>query len=86
KWRIDREKLCEFESGINNLVITGGMQINCNDFFMCEGCYETNKVILPFDTAFEMDFKCTACGKPLDMLSKEQTTALFTKAGNVEIS
>jgi transcription factor E len=78
KWRIDRERLFEFEQNINKYVVDGAYaSTNCNDFFFCAGCFESNKVVVPFDAAFELNFKCVGCGKALDMLSKEETLTLF---------
>ncbi len=83
KWKINNEKL---ESYINKIEseMTKSSEPNlpgdCNDFFMCKKCYSDQKVILPFDTAFESGFNCESCGKPYTILNKEETVALFQQA------
>lgn len=80
KWKINNEKL---ESYINQIEteMTKTNEPNlpgdCNDFFMCKKCYSDQKVVLPFDTAFESGFNCESCGKPYTILNKEETVALF---------
>lgn len=77
KWRIDREKLFEFEQDVNKTVLGDGQTANCNDFFYCAVCYNGNKVVLPFDAAFETGFKCVDCGKSLNMFDKQEAKAIF---------
>ena len=85
KWKINNEKL---ESYINKIEseMTKTSEPNlpgdCNDFFMCKKCYSDQKVVLPFDTAFESGFNCESCGKPYTILNKEETVALFHQTAN----
>jgi transcription factor E len=83
KWYLDREKLRIFtDTVVQNSVETGAhLQDNCNDFFFCKACYAEQKVIFPFDTAFEASFKCGECGKPLSGLNREETQTLVYQAG-----
>ena len=80
KWKINNEKL---ESYINKIesdmtkTTEPNLPGDCNDFFMCKKCYSDQKVILPFDTAFESGFNCENCGKPYTILNKKETVALF---------
>lgn len=80
KWRINNEKLDDYikkmeaESNTVDIPLLPG---NCNDFFICKKCYSTQKVVLPFDSAFESGFNCETCGKPYAILNKEETVALF---------
>lgn len=78
-WRIDSEKLSEYVTGINKetVVVEAALPGNCNDFFVCKGCYSKEKTVLPFDSAFESNFSCVSCGKPFALLSREETVALF---------
>ena len=80
KWKINNEKLESYISKIeNDMTKTSEPNLpgDCNDFFMCKKCYSDQKVILPFDTAFESGFNCESCGKPYTILNKEETVALF---------
>lgn len=83
-WRIDGEKLQEYIVGMSKTaqVNTPSLPANCNDFFICKKCYTTDKVVLPFDSAFEASFTC-GCGKSLSMLNREQTIELFKDAATV---
>jgi transcription factor E len=56
------------------------LQDDCNDFFYCNACYDDQKVILPFDAAFENQFKCDNCGKGLKQLSKTEAQKLFSES------
>lgn len=78
-WRIDPEKLSEYVEMVSKEVVVSEAVLpgNCNDFFMCKGCYTKEKTVLPFDTAFESDFTCASCGKPYALLTRQETVALF---------
>jgi len=54
----------------------------CNDFFVCDTCFEKNKVLFPFDTAVEIKFKCD-CGGNLVRVSKEDAQQLIEKVNTV---
>ena len=77
KWHIDKEKLYEFEQGVNKSIFGGVQNSNCNDFFFCNRCYNENKVVVPFDAAFETSFKCVGCGKSLNMLDKQSAESIL---------
>jgi transcription factor E len=83
KWRLNNEKL---EDYINNVEIEirtveqPTLPGNCNDFFICKKCYSEQKVVHPFDSAFESGFNCESCGKPYVIMNKEETIALFQEA------
>lgn len=76
KWYLDRQKLTTFHGTLVEKQQEHGpvLQENCNDFFFCPSCYEDQKVILPFDSAFEVNFRCE-CGKLLEVLDKEQANS-----------
>ena len=79
KWYLDGEKLTDLHQTALTSKPDNGYRLpdNCNDFFYCGKCYEESKVVLPFDAAYEMKFKCEGCGKALKQLSKEEARALF---------
>lgn len=77
KWHIDKEKLYEFEQGVNKSILGSAQNPNCNDFFFCNGCYGENKVVVPFDAAFETGFRCVDCGKSLNMLDKSSAESIL---------
>ncbi len=84
KWYLDREKIAEF--GDNVIAKEGRTEYSlpqgCNDFFVCDTCYKDQKLVLPFDNAFESAFKCE-CGSKLRMISRQETEALFAQDGKV---
>ncbi len=84
RWRIDREKLKDYISNMEAASVEEGPVLpgDCNDFFMCKKCYSEQKVIVPFDSAFESGFTCGNCGKPYTILNKEQTVALFNETAS----
>lgn len=83
KWRLNNEKLEDYINKVEletRTVEQPNLPGNCNDFFICKKCYSSQKVVLPFDTAFESGFNCGSCGKPYTILNKEETMALFQEA------
>ncbi|VVB77012.1 Transcription factor E [uncultured archaeon] len=82
KWYLDSEKLTELDAKIASMKpeSTYHLQDNCNDFFYCAKCYDEQKTILPFDAAFEGQFKCDSCGGKLKQLSRTEATDLFEKS------
>ena len=90
KWYLDCEKLSELHRNALTAKPESAYNLpdNCNDFFYCGKCYEEQKVILPFDAAFEGAFKCDNCGRQLKQLNKDEAIAMFEesvaeKEGNV---
>ena len=53
---------------------------DCNDYFVCNECYEKSKLIFTFDAAFEEGFKCSVCGNNLKMVGKDEATTLIETA------
>jgi transcription factor E len=82
KWYLDGEKLTELHQTVLTAKPEDGFKLpeNCNDFFFCGKCYDEQKIILPFDAAFEGQFKCDNCGKQLKQMSKDEATALFKES------
>jgi transcription factor E len=88
-WHIDADKLEELHNSITNDKHDDDshkMPENCNDFFYCAKCYEDQKIILPFDAAFEAGFKCEGCGKALKQMGKEEVQAIFAQENAVSIA
>ncbi len=83
-WRIDGEKLQEYIAGMSRIaqINMPALPANCNDFFICKKCYATDKIVLPFDSAFETKFTC-GCGKSLTILNKEETIELFREVSSM---
>ena len=82
KWYLDGEKLTELHQTALTAKMEGVNRLpeNCNDFFYCTKDYAEQKVIMPFDAAFENEFKCDNCGKSLKQLSKAEATVLFEES------
>ena len=87
RWYLDREKLGTFHGVLQEKQNSQkvNLQENCNDFFYCVSCYKNQKLILPFDSAFELNFKCEGCGKILGVLNKDQASALFASGSKPSI-
>ncbi len=76
-WHINVSKLDPFFEYISQLEAKDTI-INdqCNDYFVCDKCYEHNKMIFTFDSAFEESFKCSGCRSGLVMINKEDAAKL----------
>jgi transcription factor E len=83
EWYLDTEKLGELDNMIANRKPEGAYALpdNCNDFFYCTKCYEDQKIVLPFDAAFENQFKCDSCGNKLKQLNREEVMSLLEREG-----
>ncbi|MEM3791466.1 MAG: hypothetical protein QXL16_01925, partial [Candidatus Micrarchaeaceae archaeon] len=82
KWFLEEEKFFEFaEKATKNKreKEEDSLYPDCNDFFYCENCYEEQKVVFPFDTAFEYNFRCE-CGRTLSVMSKDKVREIFSKS------
>jgi transcription initiation factor IIE alpha subunit len=49
---------------------------DCNDYFVCNACYDRTKLIFTFDAAFEGSFKCNECGDGLLMINRDTASKL----------
>jgi transcription factor E len=80
KWYLNTSKLTELnEEMANKKDENYKLQEDCNDFFYCNKCYDDQKVILPFDAAYEGQFKCDNCGKSLKQLTRTDAQKLFAE-------
>ncbi len=88
RWHIDADKLEELHNHVVNEKPRNDeqkMPDDCNDFFFCEKCYNEQKIIMPFDAAYELSFKCEDCGRVLTQMSKDEVRAVFVQEGAVSI-
>ncbi|MDE1761944.1 MAG: hypothetical protein KGH59_00985 [Candidatus Micrarchaeota archaeon] len=84
KWYIDANKLTELKNDIMVRSVDAGYKIpeGCNDFFICNKCYVEQKTIFPFETAFEMSFKCD-CGSTMKQVNKMEVEQLIVQEGKI---
>jgi len=84
KWYINTDNMDKVKRNISesNKLAKYKLPDDCNDFFICDTCFEKDKVIFPFDTAVEMKFKCD-CGGNLVRISKEDAQRLIEKGDTV---
>ncbi|HVC57940.1 MAG TPA: hypothetical protein VND15_00505 [Candidatus Acidoferrales bacterium] len=78
-WYINTSKLQPFLNYINNMERESAVvNDNCNDYFVCNDCYKTDKLIFTFDAAFENNFKCN-CGNSLDRMDSTEVSTMINK-------
>ena len=78
-WYINANKVPAFLEYIGSM--DSGKEVadeNCNDYFVCGGCYKNDKFIYTFDAAFEAGFKCN-CGNSLDRVDNERVEELLAE-------
>lgn len=84
-WYINIRKIPDF---LNYVVSVSSTKLNidekCNDYFVCSYCYNENRMIFNFDSAFEADFKCVNCGGPMIRISKLQAIDLAKNKLKIE--
>ncbi len=76
-WYINTNKINSFFDYINSIKkeeIT--VTEDCNDYFVCDKCYDKDKLIFQFDAAFESGFKCSICGSKFKRINKEDAKKL----------
>lgn len=77
-WYMNTSKIQSFFNYINSIdnreVV---IKEDCNDYFVCKKCYETNNLIFTFESAFETEFKCTSCKSKFSRISKEEAANLI---------
>ena len=75
-WYVNTSKIPPFFDYINN-VANRKTVINqdCNDYFVCNSCYQKDRLIFTFDAAFEAAFKCN-CGHDFTRIGKEAAERL----------
>lgn len=84
-WYVNVSKLPPFFEYVNSVENDRPVvNENCNDYFICNGCYEKTKLVFTFDAAFEDNFKCTSCGRGLKMMDRVQVTEMVDTAAAKE--
>ncbi|MCW6159969.1 MAG: hypothetical protein LVQ95_02685 [Candidatus Micrarchaeales archaeon] len=80
-WYINTDKLPPFFEYVKSLESKKQtVSSECNDYFVCNECYDKSKLIFTFDAAFEEGFKCTMCGSNLKMVGRDEATSLIETA------
>ena len=78
-WYVNVSKFPPFFDYISGLEAkTTIINDQCNDYFMCNECYEQNKLIFTFDSAFEEGFKCISCSGGLTLINKDDASKLIS--------
>lgn len=77
KWYVDSEKLKQLVDSVSNNGTESAIYSSdsCNDFFICESCYKEQKTIFPFETAYEMNFKCD-CDSKMKRLARDEVAEM----------
>ena len=58
-WYINTNKLAPFLEYVDSMEKEKSIvNENCNDYFICDNCYKSDKFVFTFDSAFESNFKC----------------------------
>ncbi len=73
RWYVDHDALGNFYENVleREERPRSVLPEDCNDFFMCALCYEKQRIVFPFDVAYENGFKCE-CGKELRMITRAE--------------
>ena len=79
-WYVNAGKVAPFFDYIKSVSSRRSVVTNeCNDYFMCNGCYPKEKLIFTFDAAYEAAFRCT-CGQKFARITKDAAESLTTEA------
>jgi transcription initiation factor IIE alpha subunit len=77
-WYINTNKLGPFLEYIDGMEMEKSIvSEGCNDYFVCDNCYKTDRLVFTFDSAFESNFKCSSCNRNLNRMNKEEVTTLM---------
>ncbi len=81
-WYINTNKINSFFDYIKSIKGDGAViRDDCNDYFLCNSCYKSDKMIFTFDSAYEAGFKCGVCGTKFSMINKEEAQKLVYGPG-----
>ena len=84
-WYINVSKLPPFFEYVNTIENKRPLvNSECNDYFMCNACYDKTKLVFTFDAAFEDNFRCNSCGKGLKMMDRGQAMELINNTAAQE--
>ena len=77
-WYINNNKVDQFFDYVKSVSSTENtIKDGCNDYFICNKCYNDSKMIFTFDAAYEANFKCS-CNKMMTRISKEDVGGLLS--------
>lgn len=80
-WYVNVDKMKPFLDHVSSIESRRPIISNdCNDYFICNRCYDKTKLIFTFDAAFEENFKCGSCGAGLAMVDKDGAANLVREA------
>ncbi len=69
-WYINTDKIQPFFDFVSTVANKKTVVNNdCNDYFVCNDCYQRERLIFTFDAAFEAAFRCN-CGNDLSRIGK----------------
>ncbi len=75
-WFINVDKLDSFISYVNGSTQESStVHDQCNDYFVCSRDFKDTHEVIPFDTAFESNFRC-ACGGKLKRIDRADAEAI----------
>ncbi len=70
-WYVNTDKVAPFFDYIKSVSSRKSIVTDeCNDYFMCNGCYPKDRLIFTFDAAYEAGFKCN-CGQKFARIDKD---------------
>jgi transcription factor E len=76
-WYINTNKLAPFLEYIDSMEKEKSIiNESCNDYFICNNCYKSDRLVFTFDSAFESNFKC-GCGKNLNRMNRDEVAVLL---------
>jgi len=77
EWYINTNKVPQFFDYVKNTQQENSvLKDDCNDYFICDKCYDENRFIFTFDAAYEAKFKCNVCDKRLSRIDKDKVAEL----------
>ncbi|MDE1868571.1 MAG: hypothetical protein KGH60_01225 [Candidatus Micrarchaeota archaeon] len=84
-WYINTSKLAPFLEYIDSMDTNRSIvNESSDDYFVCNACYKDNKIIYPFDAAFENNFKCDSCSKNLARMGRSEIQELLNEKSEVK--
>lgn len=85
-WYIKTNKIKPFFDYITNANSNSSV-INsaCDDYFICDNCYKSDKLIFVFASAYEIGFKCS-CGKNLTRINRQEAEQLVNTSSQEQDS
>lgn len=75
-WYVNTSKIPPFFEYVNSVSNKKTViSMECNDYFMCNACYQKDKLIFTFDAAYEAAFRCS-CGHEFTRIGREAAERL----------